>query len=80
MEIRMWTTDLSLICHECEIQVVHDYPYAFCPPSPSGHSVVAGDSRGLTFGGLPRLRGTGLVIFSAFDPPSSGVLGGSSRA
>ena len=42
---------------------------------------MAGDSCGLTFVGLPRLRGTGLIAFSAFDPPPpSGVLGLSSRA
>ena len=77
----MWTTDLSSICHECETLVVHYYDCTLCPSSPSGPSVVVGGSRGLTIGGLTRLRGAGLFTFSAFDPPpSSGVLGASSRA
>jgi len=58
--------------------VVHHCTYAFCSPSASGPSVVAGESRG--FGGLPRLRGAGLCTLSAPDPPSPGVLGTSSWA
>ena len=76
----MWTTDLSSICRECETLVVHYYDCTLCPSSPSGPSVVVGNSHGSTIGGLTRLRGAGLFGFSAFDPPSSAVLGTSSRA
>ena len=55
--------------------VVHHDTYALYLSPISGPFVVAGDSRGLTAGGLPRLRGVGLFALSGFDPPSPGVVG-----
>ena len=60
--------------------VVLHYLCASCPPSAYAPSVVAGDSRSSTFGGLHRLRGVGLSTLSTFDPPSSSVFCASSCA
>lgn len=51
-EIGMFTVELSLICHRCEMRVVHCYTCTLCPYSPF---VVVGDSRDSTVGALPHL-------------------------
>lgn len=50
-------------------------PMRFIYSPTSGTSVMAGDPRDLTAGGLPRLRGVGLFALSGFDLPSPGVVG-----
>ena len=53
--------------------VVYYYAYAVRSSSVSGPSVVAGGD--LPLGGLPRLRGAGLLTLSGFNSPSPGVAG-----